>query len=127
MKVLIVDDEDFKVNNVIAVLKENRVTDYCVATTLKGALEAAEREEFDLLVTDMKFPRDDETEIDKSVDGKNGFQLMLGLGNRKKRIPTIVYSTCNLNNVEKARLKELSYPFVAQICDVNVINHCLAK
>ena len=83
-KILIVDDEKIERNGIRFLLKKLNL-EFEIAEAVNGvdALEKLEKEDFDILLTDVKMPFMD------------GIQLIDHVVKEKKKLRTVIFSGCN--------------------------------
>ena len=83
-KILIVDDEKIERNGIRFLLKKLNL-EFEIAEAVNGvdALEKLEKEDFDILLTDVKMPFMD------------GIQLIDHVVKGKKKLRTVIFSGCN--------------------------------
>lgn len=92
-KVLIVDDNVYKVVEMIRALKDINVTEIDEAEDKESALALLEKKDYDLVLLDMFFPK-------KKGGGEEpwcGFQVLDWMQEHKKIIPVICTSSVRTN------------------------------
>lgn len=88
MKILIVDDRDYKIRDLISVLKKNNI-EYDVADCGRQAMLRLIRNKYDGVVLDMQFPNYTDGRID--IDG--GYKILSEMDNRDIKIPVCMHSS----------------------------------
>lgn len=101
MKVLIVEDDDFKLEAIQRAIQSPAVSKIEVAKSLRGAMVLLDREEFDFVVLDMAIPshRSDAGAVDTYSQPVGGLDVLLFLvaEHRRERVailtqyPTVEY------------------------------------
>ncbi len=124
--VLVVEDELMKAERVIRILNGFGGVNYVLKTGVEEAVKEIKHTQFDLIITDLGLPKSEGSPVMKE-DGKNGLKMMLDLANREIRIPTIVYSTNWIYKAEEKALKEVNYPFIAQVIDSAMIEWYICR
>jgi len=115
MKVLIIDDSEYKVNEVIQVLKELNIDDYDIASCITDAYLKISQEKYDILISDLGLPRRKGEFVENSLEG---LEFLTILAYRNINIPTIVYSTTEIPQDSIDYIKELDYPYLEQAKDI---------
>lgn len=112
MKVLIVEDNNRKKEEIKEVLEGYGITDISTEVFVSRVFQRANQEEFDFIVTDLGLPRF----LDKPVveDPKEGLKMLYDLAYDEKRIPAVIYSTTELLDEQIAYLGEIEYPYFGQ-------------
>lgn len=95
IKVLVVDDDVFKGNDIRKALEFNRIKNIKVVRDQEKVWEEIYQsdEKIDLIVTDMQYP----LEAGTSVDDEAGFKLIERMEKEKVHIPVIVCSSLDYN------------------------------
>lgn len=112
MKVLIVEDNEAKKDNIIRLLEKQGITDYKTEKFVTKVFQKVKKTQFDLLITDLGIPRFIDCPIVK--DAREGLKMMYDLAYVDIKIPTIVYSETEIYDEQVERLKEIEYPFLGQ-------------
>lgn len=112
MKVLIVEDNEQKKDNIIRLLEKEGITDYKTEKFVCKVFRKVRFTQFNLLITDLGIPRF----IDRPIveDQREGLKMMYDLAYNDIKIPTIVYSETEIYDDQIEYLKEIEYPFLGQ-------------
>lgn len=117
MKILIVEDNYQKNQNIINLLKKLEISDY---TTEKYVSKVLQKilimgNTYDLIITDLGLPRF----IDRGIeDKKEGLKMLYDLSYKNINIPAIIYSKTEIHDEQLNYLNELEYPFIGQANDL---------
>ena len=101
MKILVIDDEQVVLNSCQRVL-EAEGFEVALVPSVTDALEALEREEFSLLLIDVKMP------------GHNGMYLMEAVRERWPQIPTIIMSGYDTAETVQEAARKGASTFIAK-------------
>lgn len=112
MRVLIVEDNEAKKDNIIRLLEKEGITDYKTEKFVTKVFQKVRETQFNLLITDLGIPRF----IDRAIveDAREGLKMMYDLAYEDIKIPTIVYSETEIYDEQVEHLKEIEYPFLGQ-------------
>lgn len=111
MKVLIVDDMEYKQREASFILKEFGITDYDIVTSVVEAFSKTKEQHYDFMISDLGLPRF----LDENVENRlEGLLMLYDLAYEEIFIPTIIYSTTNVPKEKIAYLEDLEYPFIGQ-------------
>lgn len=112
MRVLIVEDNEEKKDNIIRLLEKEGITDYKTEKFVTKVFQKVRETQFNLLITDLGIPRF----IDRAIveDAREGLKMMYDLAYEDIKIPTIVYSETEIYDEQVEHLKEIEYPFLGQ-------------
>ena len=119
-RVLVVEDESEKMTRMGQMLEQNQISEFYIVTNREDAIEKASSIKFDLLITDMFFPK-----RSGEKGQKMGFEMMLELAEKKILIPTIIYSFSLFSKRDEETLKQKHYPFIRQTMDSKVVEQIL--
>lgn len=112
MRVLIVEDNEAKKDNIIRLLEKEEITDYKTEKFVTKVFQKVRETQFSLLITDLGIPRF----IDNPIveDAREGLKMMYDLAYEDIKIPTIIYSKTEIYDEQVEYLKEIEYPFLGQ-------------
>lgn len=112
MKVLIVEDNESKKDNIIRLLEKEGITDYKTEKFVTKVFQKVRETQFNLLITDLGIPRF----MDRPIveDAREGLKMMYDLAYEDIKIPTIVCSETEIYDDQIEYLKEIEYPFLGQ-------------
>lgn len=91
MKVLIIDDNIFKQNDIKRALDWNDIRDIDFAKYMDEALEKIRKNNYNLIITDMHYPL--ERGVDSDIEA--GYKLIKTLKEENINIPIIICSSQN--------------------------------
>ena len=112
MKVLIVEDNEVKKDNIIRLLEKEGITDYKTEKFVTEVFQKVRETQFDLLITDLGIPRFVDYPIVE--DAREGLKMMYDLAYDDIKIPTIVCSETEIYDEQVEYLEEMEYPFLGQ-------------
>ena len=112
MRVLIVEDNEAKKDNIIRLLEKEGITDYKTEKFVTRVFQKVRETQFSLLITDLGIPRF----IDDPIveDAREGLKMLYDLAYEDIKIPTIIYSKTEIYDEQVENLKEIEYPFLGQ-------------
>ncbi|MEJ5376960.1 MAG: sigma-54 dependent transcriptional regulator [bacterium] len=104
-RVLIVDDEE-GMREFLGILLQKEGYGVCTATSAEEALEAMEREKFDLVITDLKMPR------------MSGIELLNGIKERDPDVGVILITAYASTETAVDAMKGGAFDYIAKPFDV---------
>ena len=115
-KILIVDDEKIERNGIRFLLKKLNL-EFEIAEAVNGvdALEKLEKEDFDILLTDVKMPFMD------------GIELIDHVVKEKKKLRTVIFSGCNEFDYAKKAIRLGVVDYILKPVDPNEFKNTLNK
>lgn len=115
-KILIVDDEKIERNGIRFLLKKLNL-EFEIAEAVNGvdALEKLEKEDFDILLTDVKMPFMD------------GIELIDHVVKEKKKLRTVIFSGCNEFDYAKKAIRLGVIDYILKPVDPNEFKNTLNK
>ena len=115
-KILIIDDEKIERNGIRFLLKKLNL-EFEIAEAVNGvdALEKLEKEDFDILLTDVKMPFMD------------GIQLIDHVVKKKKKLRTVIFSGCNEFDYAKKAIRLGVVDYILKPVDPNEFKNTLNK
>ncbi len=116
MRILVVEDGREKISRIIQIFSDLKITNFCIETDTKQAIKVAKSVKFDLLITDIVLNGE-----------RRGYEMLLELGKRNIRIPTIVYSVTPLSKESLKALEEANWPIEAQVMDSAVLKQMIQQ
>lgn len=116
MRVLVVEDSREKIDRIIQLFNDLEITNFFIETDTQQAIKAAKSVKFDLLITDIVL-----------AGNRGGVEMLLDLGRRNIRIPTIVYSFTLLSEASLKALREVNYSIEAQVMDSAVLKQIIQQ
>ena len=111
MKVLIIEDQDFKINEVKTLLEKYLIKDFDIAKSVNSSLKSIAKNNYDLIIVDLGLPLFDQGWVQNSVEG---FIMLQSLAYKGIKIPTIIYSSTEITEEKKDTFKYLKYPYLGQ-------------
>lgn len=125
MKVLIVDDMEYKQKEAIQILESFNIANYEIANCYREAMLKLRQDNFNLLILDLGFPIFSKEEVRSSLEGLN---TMEELAYRDINIATIVYSTTSMPAERvKDLTTDLEYPFIGQAQSMSELDTLIKK
>lgn len=112
MRVLIVEDNEAKKDNIIRLLEKEGITDYKTEKFVTKVFQKVRETQFSLLITDLGIPRFIDNPIVEDV--REGLKMMYDLAYEDIKIPTIIYSKTEIYDEQVEYLEEIEYPFLGQ-------------
>lgn len=112
MRVLIVEDNEAKKDNIIRLLEKEEITDYKTEKFVTKVFQKVRETQFSLLITDLGIPRFIDNPIVEDV--REGLKMMYDLAYEDIKIPTIIYSKTEIYDEQVEYLEEIEYPFLGQ-------------
>ena len=112
MRVLIVEDNEAKKDNIIRLLEKEGITDYKTEKFVTKVFQKVRKTQFSLLITDLGIPRFIDNPIVEDV--REGLKMMYDLAYEDIKIPTIIYSKTEIYDEQVEYLEEIEYPFLGQ-------------
>lgn len=88
-KILLVDDDDYKIANIKSFLEEEKEYDISIENALNPGLRRLLKEKFDLILLDMSMPTFKITES-KSFNSFGGIDFLKEMRRKKNRTPVII-------------------------------------
>lgn len=124
MKILIIDDNEYKINEAAYALKELGITSYDAAACVTDAYVKVRKEKYDLIISDLGLPRHPNAEVENSLVG---IEMLTIFAYKNILIPTIVYSTTEIPEEDIDYLKELDFPYLGQARDISSLMDILSS
>ena len=115
MKVLIVEDEKYKLDKVIDILFRYNIDDFDTEMCSIGAVRKCTINNYDLIILDLGMARHRDS-IRK--DEREGLIVLYELAYRNIIVPIVVNSSTLLTEEDKDNIKELEYPLIGQATDM---------
>lgn len=110
MKVLVVEDNNEKKLQILALLKKYGLDDFCIDDNTRDGFYTGTDYNFDLLICDMDLPKNASFPIiDCDTEGLN---LIKGFLERRILMPTIIFSPVEVEKKELDRIKSSGYPLL---------------
>lgn len=126
MKVLIIDDMEYKTNEVLQVLKSLNIVEFDTAKSITEAYLKVYKGKYDLIISDLGLPRHPNTEAGIS-DSLAGLEMLTIFAYRGINIPTIVYSSTEIPTEDIEYLEKLEYPYIGQAKDIVSLKNILSE
>lgn len=127
MKVLIVDDNTYKIDQVIYALKGKGIENYDIAESTREVIykiiaNKNTPNKYNLIISDLGLPIFKNELVSDSLEG---FNMLLELAYRSIYTPTIVYSTTDIPSKLIEELKSLHYQYLGQAKDIGELKELL--
>ncbi len=115
VKALIIDDSEYKINEVKQVLNELKINDYDTASCITDAYLKIRQEKYDFLISDLGLPRRKGEFVENPLEGLEFLTILI---NKNINIPTIVFSTTEIPQDSIDYLKETDFHYLGQATDM---------
>lgn len=131
MKVLVIENNERKKENIIKLLEQNKIQDYetekFTRMTIRKFFKIGKNNKMypDLIITSLELPEFESTAT--KIFEKAGLFMLYELADFDYKIPTIIYSANELNNEEIKELEDLEYPYIGQAKDSKELEEILKK
>lgn len=124
MKVLIVEDSLYKLDEEERVLRRLGLNEYICCSCVMDATEQIVKSDIDLIVADLGLPLRSKEMVMNPLEG----MLMLHtLAYKDVLIPTVVYSTTDIPEEAIRELEEFDFPFLGQAKDIITLRVLIQK
>lgn len=124
MKVLIIDDFDYKLNEAKYAAMEKGLLNIDIAQCAKEGIIKAKENSYDLIISDLGLPIFPKTDVENPLEG---LDMLIGLAIRRIKIPTIIFSTTDIPNTSIEYLTDLEYPYLGQAKNIGDLTNLIDK
>lgn len=115
MRVLVVEDNEGKQTEILALLRKYGLDNYCFDNNTRDGYYSATDTEYDLLICDMDLPRNGSFPIIE--DELEGLNLIRDMISHDIKIPTIIFSPVEISEAKLEHIKETGYPLIGHAKD----------
>lgn len=122
MKVLIVEDSSYKLNEAKIVLSLFGINECEVASSISEALYMIYNGSFDLLIADLGLPTYPNEMVKNPLEG---ILMLQSLAHKDILVPTIVFSTTDIPEEDTRELEEFDFPFIGQARDTQTLRNLI--
>ena len=125
MRVLFVEDNAGKKDEILALLRKYGLDNFCMNDNTRDCYYAATDCDYDLFICDMDLPKNGSFPIIE--DELEGLNLMKDLMRKRIFIPTIIYSPVAVPDAKLSQLRSAGYPLIAHAKSADELDQCMEE